>query len=53
MKKSVTTAAAASGFAKAAALVPGLESVCDYWTAELPNSVVYYPVFIAAYFLFY
>ncbi|MGB8959817.1 MAG: EFR1 family ferrodoxin [Candidatus Aminicenantales bacterium] len=48
-------AAAAAGavFAKLAALVPGLESIRGYWTFELANSVVYYPVFIAAYFLFY
>jgi ferredoxin len=48
-------AAAAGGavFARAAALVPGLESLRGYWTVELANSVVYYPVFITAYFLFY
>jgi hypothetical protein len=46
-------AAAVSIFAKAAALVPGLESARGYWTFELANSVVYYPVIIAAYFLFY
>jgi ferredoxin len=48
--------AAAAGvavFAKLTALVPGLESVRGYWTVELANSVVYYPVIIAAYFLFY
>ncbi len=49
----VTAAAGAAVFARLATLVPGLESVRGYWTVELVNSVVYYPVFIAAYFLFF
>ena len=46
-------AAVAAVFAKLAALLPGLESVRGYWADELANSVVYYPVFIAAYFVFF
>ena len=46
-------AAGAAVFARLAAVFPGLESVRGYWAGELANSIVYYPVFIAAYFLFY
>jgi NAD-dependent dihydropyrimidine dehydrogenase PreA subunit len=46
-------AARAAVFARLTVLVPGLGSVRGYWTVELANSAVYYPVLIAAYFLFY
>ncbi len=46
-------AAGCAVFARLAALVPGLGSFRGYWTVELANSVVYYPVIIAAYVLFY
>ena len=49
------TVAAMSGavFARLAVIIPGLESVRNYWTVELANSVVYYPVYLAAYALFH
>lgn len=46
-------ASAAAVFARLTALVPGLGSWKSYWTGELVNSLVYYPVFIAAYALFH
>lgn len=46
-------AAGAAVFVRLAELVPGLAPVRGYWTVELANSVVYYPVFIAAYLVFY
>ena len=49
----LAAAAAGAAFAKMVTFIPGLGSVRNYWTVELANSVVYYPVFIAAYFLFY
>ncbi|MBN2265440.1 MAG: 4Fe-4S dicluster domain-containing protein [Candidatus Aminicenantes bacterium] len=46
-------ALAAAVFSHLTALVPGLEAWRGYWTVELVNSLVYYPVFIAAYALFH
>jgi ferredoxin len=46
-------ALAAAVFTRLTALVPGLASWRGYWTVELANSLVYYPVFIAAYALFH
>lgn len=46
-------ALAAAVFTRLTAIVPGLESWRGYWTVELANSLVYYPVFIAAYALFH
>jgi len=46
-------ASAAALFARLTTLVPGLGAWKGYWTGELVNSLVYYPVFIAAYALFY
>ena len=46
-------AMAAAVFGRLTAILPGLASWRGYWTVELANSLVYYPVFIAAYALFH
>ncbi len=46
-------AMAAAVFSRLTTLLPGLASWRGYWTVELANSLVYYPVFIAAYALFH